>query len=525
MRSTTRAPVRETRPVMPGPVGVHSTDETAWRPSPDWIGEATPSGGVGLYLHVVRSRLKLVALIVLVAVGTAALFVAQAPKVYQAEADLLATPIPRDNQNLFGLGLVSESGDPTRDAETLSQVITTPAVAERVRERLQLDRTARSLLRDVTAQPVAQSSIVTIIANAANPELAAQIANAFGRAVIDVRTERMRRLLDEVIPRLRDQLNGLPANEERTREALSGRLRDLETLRLLRDPTLHLETVAAPPSRAFSPRPVTTLAAALIAGLVLGFAVVLGAHLLDPRVEREEDLRPYRIPVLGRIPTKRRRRRPRSQRTIQIGEQLSPATRDAVHRLASSLAARTPAGERAVFVTGAGPGDGKTTTAVNLAAALGALHERVMLVEADPRWPALATTLGVKPGHGLAEVINDHTDLDDALVTSEQLPGVRVLLRDRGDESAPTPITEDGAERLLREAGMHGGWLIVDGPALNYAPGVLPLAKRASRVLIVVRLRSTRSRDLADLAELLTQQGITPDGFILVGVKSRPVYY
>ena len=44
-------------------------------------------------------------------------------------------------------------------------------------------------------------------------------------------------------------------------------------------------------------------------------------------------------------------------------------------------------------------------------------------------------------------------------------------------------------------------------------------------MLIVVRLRSTRLRDLADLAELLTQQGITPDGFILIGGKSRPVYY
>jgi Mrp family chromosome partitioning ATPase/capsular polysaccharide biosynthesis protein len=492
----------------------------------DWVDPPPSSGGLQHYLYVLRARWWLIALAVAVAVTSAALAVAATDKEYAAEADVLVTPIPDNNENLFGLGLVSESGDPTRDAETLARLITTYPVAQRVRTTLGLSQPARSLLKHVSAEPVAQSSIVTITARAGDADRAARLANAFGEATIEVRTERLHTLLDSIIPPLRRQLDALPGDETRATDALSTKLENLETLRLLPDPTIHLETRALPPTNATAPRPFLMIAAAFIGALVLGAGAVLGAHVLDPRIEREDELRRYRIPILGRIPLEPLPRR-LGRHAPFAPDELSPPTLDAFHRLASSLAARAGNDNPAIVVTGAAPGDGKTTTAINLAARLGALGDRVLLMEGDSRRPSLARTFGSAPGPDLSDVVAGRHRLIEALNESDRLPaGVRFIAQDPAELAAPATVSPDVADALVSASKQLSNWLVVDAPALNYAPDLLPLAKRVDRVLLVVRLGATRARDLADLAELLAQQGIKPEGFIVIGGKARrrPIY-
>jgi capsular polysaccharide biosynthesis protein/Mrp family chromosome partitioning ATPase len=504
----------------PAPRGTRA-DERPLGLAADWSAEPARSHGLGFYLDLLRARLWLVALIVVITVVSAALFVAQTEKVYEAHADLLVTPIAADNPDFVGLGLVTESGDPTRDASTLAKLITSTTVADRVRSTLGEERSASALRHDVTAEPVAQSSIVTVTAKAGDPERAASLANEFAEGAIAVRTDRLRARLDALIPGLRRRLAALPPAEVRAREALSGRVQALVSLRAVGDPTLNLEAPATPPSSPVAPRPLLTMVASLLAALVLAFGIVLGAHFLDTRIEREEDLRGYRISVVGRIP---RERRPLGLRAAIKPNELSSAARDAFHRLASSLAARIDERDREIFVTAPGPNSGKTTTSINLAASLATFENGVVLVDGDSRRPAVAQTLGVAPEFGLSDVVTGRASLADALVDADRHSGrIRVLAPTLG-EIEPAPMSAEAADELIREATQRGSWLIVDGAALSYAPDSLPLAKRVANVLIVVHLRRTRVRDLNDLAELLTQQGITPDGFIVIGEKPRTIY-
>jgi Mrp family chromosome partitioning ATPase len=189
------------------------------------------------------------------------------------------------------------------------------------------------------------------------------------------------------------------------------------------------------------------------------------------------------------------------------------------------LEARTAAGGRSIFVTGPGPAEGKTTTSIQLAGALGSANDQVILVESDWRRPALAEALGVRPPHGLTDVLTGRIGLDDALVEADGFPGVRVLTRaPGGGDSAPATVSAEDADRLIRETRLQTNWLLFDGPPLTDAPDWLPLVNRVASVLLVVRLGRTRTRDLAELAELLVEHEITPEGFIVIGAKPRPIY-
>ena len=488
-------------------------------PATDWVGEAPPSGGLTLYLELLRSRIWVIALIVAVSVAAAVIHVAVSDKVYKADANMLVTALPSGDDSLFGLGLVPQSSDPTREVETAAQLITTPSVAARVSAKLGLERSANSLLADVSAVPVASSSIVTITAKAHDPKLAANVANAFGQEAIAERTSRLHRLLDTLIPQIEGQLRKLPPTQ---RDALNARLQDLVGLRLQPDPTLHLETRAVPPTSAVAPRPVLSIAAAFLAALGLAVGAVFGWHMLDTRLRREEDLRRYRIPILGRVPLEGR------QRPWPLTpDELMPATLDAYRRLASSLAYRVgSSGSRSIFVTSASPGDGKTSTSINLAAALAEMDQRVILAETDSRGPSLGYALAFKPERGTTSFATGRSTLSEALEHTANMPGgVSVLAQETDNGSAPPQFSQRAADALLREAQSLTDWTVVDGPALTYGPEALPIAQRVDTLVVVVRLGKTRASDLAELAEFLAHHGITPEGFIVVGGRTNPPYY
>jgi len=484
--------------------------------APDWVG-AAESEGFPYYLAVLRSHVRLILITVAVSVCAAALYLIVADKVYQSHADVLVTPLPRDDPTFVGLALTTDSSDPTRDVETVARLIKTPVVAGRVVSELGLHVTPRQLLADVDATPVASSNVVTITAKANDPKRAAQIANAFGTAGIDYRTRRLHEQLDVIIPQLQKQVAQLP--EGTTRAALVGRVRNLEVLRSLQDPTLHLATRAVPSGSAVSPRPLLSVAAALLAGLIVGGAAALGSELFDRRLRREEQLGRYRIPILARIPLQRSEPRG-TDNPARLSASLLSSPEDSYFLVGARLANQAGEGtKRSVFVTGPGRGNGTTTTALSLAAAI-SRSEGVVLIEADSRTPTLAGVLGATPKYGISDVVAGRVSIRDAFVGLDSEPNGLLLLAEPTRQTSGSMVMAPGsADELIREAEALTDWVVIDAPPLTIVPDALPLATRADDVLLVARLGNTRLKMLEELAELLVQQGVTPAGFVLVGVR------
>jgi Mrp family chromosome partitioning ATPase len=489
-------------------------------PRREWPGseEAGPREGIARWLDIIGARWWFVLGLALLAGVTAYAIVPSLQQVYQAEATLLVEPIPSSDDALLGLGLPRESSDPTRDVETASQLIATPEVAARVAAKLHLATTPQALLKKVDAVPVAQSNVVAVTAKADSAALATRLANGFAQGAIDERTARLHAELDQVIPRLRRQIAVLGPNGKNADQPLVAKLQELQTLRGGQDPTLHIASPASVPRSPVAPRRGLSVAAAVIAGLLIGSALALGSELLDPRLRREEELRRYRLPILARVPRAKQRR--------VAGRGLtSYAILDSYQLLGTAVASsgETKLG-RSVVVTGPTPSTGKTTTALHLAAALAELDQKVVLVEADARQPSLSHALGVAPRSGVGAVLTGEVALQDALVEASH-NGLRIQALLQGESDSRRPALSGGqVELLLWEAKALADWVVIDAPPPNYISDGLTVAKHGDLVVLVTRLGRTRNRELAELAELFVHQRILPLGFVVIGTKEQQPY-
>jgi capsular exopolysaccharide synthesis family protein len=182
-----------------------------------------------------------------------------------------------------------------------------------------------------------------------------------------------------------------------------------------------------------------------------------------------------------------------------------------------------------ILITGSSPSEGKTTTAVNLAASLALAGKRVILIESDLRRPVLGQTLGVQPeGGGVVSLLIENSTLSEALVqTSTYGPNLQLLLADYEGGWIAELFSIPSAERMVADARRVADYVIIDSPPLNEVVDALPLARQADDVLIVVRLGITRLDKLRQLGELLAESRVRPAGFAVIGTPrpSRGEYH
>ncbi len=486
----------------------------------EWLQPTEEREGLQRYVETIRERAWLIAMVVAITTGIALLYVATATKTYSAQADMLVTPVSGTDPALAGLGLITQSPDPTRDVETATKLITNTTVAARVKKALNLDETPQDLLKKVTAAPVAQSNIVALTAEQSSPEASARLANAFARQSVAERTSSLHNQIDQVLPQLQTQAQRGGAGTGET--PLDSQIAELQQLRASPDPTLRLQNPAPVPTSPTSPKPALSIIGGMIAGLILGLAAAFAAQVLDPRLRREAQLRrKFRLPILGRIP-----KEGRATENPLAPRQISSVTGEAYRALRATVAGsrRGQTGEgKVILVTGSSPSEGKTTTAVNLATSLALAGNRVILIESDLRRPVLAKVMGVQPENGgVVSVLIENTTLAESLTPSATYgPNLRLLLSDYEGGWIAELFSIPTAERMIQDARRMADFVIVDSAPLNEVVDALPLALQSDEVLIVVRLGVTRLDKLTQLAELLAENGVRPVGFALIGT-ARP---
>jgi capsular exopolysaccharide synthesis family protein len=144
---------------------------------------------------------------------------------------------------------------------------------------------------------------------------------------------------------------------------------------------------------------------------------------------------------------------------------------------------------KTVMITSALPHEGKTLTVVNLALTLSESYgRRVLMIDADLRWPSLHTVLDIPNDQGLSEALQD--DQHELPIT--EVSGRLSALT--GGKPGPTPLIGLSSKRMaevLEECAARFDWVLIDTPPVGVLPDAQVLTRLVGEVILVIGAGST----------------------------------
>lgn len=362
----------------------------------------------------------------------------------------------------------------------------------------------------------------------------------------------------QVLPPTTTGLGGAPSTQEALKAARYAAAVQYETLysrqqELLVDISLkrgdaELIAAAKNPGSPVSPRPKRDAAFGVLVGLLFGIGISLLRDQLNDRVQSAEDVEKLSgLPVLAQLPYDELASKDRLA-GLAIDTRGTSALSEAVRALRTSiqyLGVDTPV--KVIVVTSAGPGEGKSLVAANLAAAFAQADYRTLLISADLRRSSIDSMFGeLLPSVGLTGVLAPVHSNGDGPPANGSSNGHRVMERSRPVEALqktpiprllllPSGATPPNPAELLgsrRMAAVLAGYseesdiIIIDSPPLLPVTDAAVLASKCDGVLLVTAVNEARRDATTRARAILDGAGARMLGVVLNKVpNTRGGYY
>ena len=279
-------------------------------------------------------------------------------------------------------------------------------------------------------------------------------------------------------------------------------------------------------------RAITTAGAA--AGLVVGLLVV-GIILVNSdtvqTVDQIEEGLP--LPVLASVPEYKE-----DLAAMRLSEDVLPlvtllAPRSAgteAYRLLRTAITLMPVSQkhRVISLTSCGPGEGKSTTALNLAVVLATQSKRVLLIDADLRKPTIAQRLKMPSTDqpGLSRFLSDVTvSAEDCIQRVSEVAGLDVI---PVQEIPPFPselLGQGRLEELLAWSRDHYDYVLIDTPPVLLVTDALIIATHCDTLLVVVRIGVAQKRALRRIRQDLAKYPGKQTGIVVNALPHADTYY
>lgn len=400
---------------------------------------------------------------------------------YEARTTLLV--IQRQNEGVVQLNDLQTA---ERLANTFSRLVTLRPVLDRAIQDGSLPFDAIELEKRVGVTNPRGTQLLEVTARASNAELAARTSNTVARAFISSNEA---------------SLTSRPGQVSVVEEAL-------------------------PPEHPVSPRPLVNAALGVVLLALAAIAVILAVDYLDDTVKSGDDaVERTGLPILARIEQFGRLHDAREQ--LQAANRPRSTIAEAYRAARTNLSYAIDLGRdrRLVLVTSPGPGEGKTTTAANLAVVFGLAGHRVCVMDTDLRRPTIHKVFGVDNSKGLTTLLLAREPDIDRTLTRSLYTNVSVL---PSGPLPPNPSELLGSARMqeildgLRE---RFDVVLMDSPPALVVTDASVLGMLADGLVIVARAGKTRMGELRATITELAQTGRPIAGLMLNRVSTRDAGY
>ncbi len=434
------------------------------------------------YLRILRRRWRLVVSTLLLVLVAAALLTWRTTPQYQSSTQLFISTSSSSSAEAYQGNLFS-----SQRLASYADLATGTELATRVVSATSSTLTPDELAAKVTAQASPETVLLNISVTDPDPVVAQQLTQAYG---------------DELVALVAE----LETPPGQAKPILKGTIVDAASL----------------PGGPISPNPVRNMGLALVLGLLLGVGLAVVRELLDTSAKSADDVTlALEAPILGTFAfdsevgkrpllTEITSHEPRAEAFRVMRTNLSFVDVDATCK--------------AIVITSALPGEGKSTTAVNTALALQQAGERTLLIDADLRRPQAATMLGLDQTIGLTTALVHKVSAEDS-----------ILIHDSGLHVLPAGAIPPNPSELLQShamatllSGLRSAYdvIIIDAPPLLPVTDAALIASQVDGAVIVVRHGRTTREQLTAARERLEAVGATTMGavFNMVPRKGRGNY-
>ncbi len=241
----------------------------------------------------------------------------------------------------------------------------------------------------------------------------------------------------------------------------------------------------------------------VLAGLVVGAAVVLVKELASNKFKTKEDIEKLGFPIIGVHQNEKDKKDYES--TIDFSTSISSF--EPYNRVISNIKLdNVDKQNKVIMVTSTAPEELKTTSISNLAYTYAHNGSKVCIVDLDLRKSRLHKVFGVDKKPGMVEYINGDAKLEDCIKHSEKA-GLDVLTSGKSLDNPSAILESHKLAELIEDLKAKYDYVLIDTPPLAAANDAILIAKLADGIIYNVACNLYNKKMVKESLDTIASNG------------------